>query len=44
VKPNPINAIPVRTHDISVRSALMRVRSHEKWLSAVALTSNRLGC
>ena len=30
VKPNPIRAIAVRTHDIIVRSTLSRVRSQEK--------------
>jgi hypothetical protein len=30
VKPKPINAIAVRTHDIMVRSRLKRVRIHAK--------------
>jgi hypothetical protein len=30
VKPNPISAVAVRTHDIIVRSTLSRVRSQEK--------------
>jgi hypothetical protein len=30
VKPKPISAIAVRTHDINVRSTLKRVRSHPK--------------
>jgi hypothetical protein len=44
VKPKAINAVPVRTQDIKVRSMLMRVRSHEKCVSAVPLTSNLLVC
>jgi len=33
--------VTVRTHDISVRSRLLRVRSHEKWLSDVIRISKR---
>src|SRR5262249_32302029 len=40
-KPKPISAVAVRCHDIIVRSTLRRVRIQPKWLSAVALTSNR---
>src|SRR5262245_11764975 len=43
VKPKPISAAPVRTHDIKVRSRLRRVRSHEKCESEVMRTSNRSG-
>src|SRR5262245_29303964 len=44
VKPNPISATEVRTHDIIVRSRLRRVRIHAKWLSEVTLTSSPCGC
>ena len=37
-----INAVAVRTQDISVRSMLMRVRSHAKCVGASGLTSNLL--
>jgi hypothetical protein len=43
VKPKPMSDIAVRTHDIKVRSRLMRVRIHEKWLSDVIRISNRWG-
>jgi hypothetical protein len=32
-KPNPINAVAVRTQDIRVRSMLIRARSQAKWVS-----------
>src|SRR5262245_31815881 len=41
VKPKPISAVAVRTHDMRVRSTLRRVRSHAKWLSEVTRTSKR---
>jgi hypothetical protein len=44
VKPKPISATEVRTHDIIVRSTLKRVRIHPKWLSEVGLTSRWSGC
>src|SRR5262249_29914349 len=44
VKPKPISATEVRTHDIIVRSRLKRVRIHEKWLSDVGRTSSPCGC
>jgi hypothetical protein len=40
VRPKPMSVTALRTHDISVRSRLIRVRGQAKWLSAVALTSN----
>ena len=42
-KPKPISATAVRCHDIIARSTLRQVRTQEKWLSDVILTSNLAG-
>src|SRR5262247_2878182 len=39
-----MSATAVRTHDMSVRSRLKRVRIHAEWLSKVDLTSSPCGC
>lgn len=42
-KPKPISDTAVRCSAIMVFSRARRVRNHEKWLSAVTLTSNLFG-